>query len=590
MELGLALLGLGGLYVAANHRGTVKEPFSGPSPLGNLPGSDTSKRSPAAYAGRAATEEHVQEGGDKRRTGTDRFFTKEAARVGKAPRGESLPSGQINSLSGEPLDEKTFVHNNMVPFFGGRIRGATRDADSGESRLDNLQGAGSQLTRKVEQAPLFQPHKELQYAHGAPNQSEFMMSRVNPSTRMANVKPWDEKKIGPGLDMGYTCEAGPGFNSGMGARDSWLPKTVNELRVDTNPKLTYTLDGLEGPAKAEILNPATVATQGKVEKYLPDTYYDVGPDRWFTTTGLEHAPAARGIELVQDQNRQTTTGQYYGVGKDREASYVRGTHEGPKRPELDATAVANPSAAGAHTPAEGDYGIRGYDARLNNRATTVGPERQGGIYGAVRAAVAPILDVLRPSRKENVIGNARPNGNVSTTRTEGPIYNPADRLRTTIKETTAGELDCNHLNVQNQAAHAYLVSKQQPVTVQRDSTNRAHTGGAGPGEHAAATSYDAGYAQRNNDNKICPSRINGGNMQVFNPTENISIARRDADRDNTRMWVPQAAPAAIPSQATHGRINAPQYQDQCSTGSDRIDPDLLSAFKANPYTQSLQSW
>jgi len=584
MELGLALLGLGGLYVAANQPATGKEPFVG---------SDTSTRVPGAQASGVATGSLHNTSAPRRSMGTDRFYTNEAARAGRrtdSAKGDKCTGEPFNSLSGEILDDKAFVHNNMVPFFGGRVRGATQHAEASESRLDNLQGAGSQLVRKTEQAPLFKPHKELQYAHGAPNQSEFMMSRVNPSTRMANVKPWDEEKIGPGLDMGYSAESGPGFNSGMGARDRWLPKTVNQLRVDTNPKLTYSLDGLEGPARSEVLEPATAATQGKVEKYLPDTYYDVGPQRWFTTTGLEHAPAARGVEILQDQNRQTTTSQYYGITKDKEASYVRGTHEEPKRAELQPTAVTNASAVGAHAPAEGDYGIRGYDARMNNRATTARPERQGGIYGMVRAAVAPVLDVLRPSRKENVIGNARPNGNVSTTCTEGPIYNPADRLRTTIKETTAGKLDCNHLNVQKQAAHAYLVSEQQPVTVQRDTTNCARTGGAGPGEHAAVTSYDAGYAQRNNNNKICPSRINGGNMQVFNPTENVSIGRRDADRGNNRMWAPQAAPSAIPSQATHGRINAPQYQEHCTTGCDRIDPDLLSAFKSNPYTQSLQSW
>ena len=583
MELGLVLLGLGGLYVAANQP-TKKEGFTGVDTSSTLPGRNASKATARPLLKPASAQGAV---------GSERFYTQSSNPVSSENNTSSentCNSNGFTSMAGETMNEKTFVHNNMVPFFGGKIRGATADANTAESRLDHLQGAGSQLIRKTEQAPLFKPHKNLQYAHGAPNHSEFMMSRVNPSTRMANVKPWDEEKIGPGLNMGYTAESGPGFNSGMGARDKWLPKTVNELRVDTNPKLTYKLDGLEGPAKSEVLQSANVNTQGKVEKYLPDTYYDVGPERWFTTTGLENAPTARGVEVLQNQNRQTTSSEYYGATKDSKASYVSGVYEKAKRPALPANAIIGPSATGSSSPIKNDYSIGGYDARLNNRVTTVQPERQGGIYGMVRAAVAPVLDVLRPSRKENVIGNARPNGNISTTITEGPIYNPADRLRTTIKETTVGNLDCNHLNVQNQEGNAYLVTEQQPVTVQRDTTNYEHTGGAGPGEHAAATSYHAGYAQRNNNNKICPSRINSGNTQVFNPSKNISISKQDSDRDNTRMWVPQVGTSAIPSQATHGRMNTPQYQEPSNNGGDRIDPDLLSAFKTNPYTQSLQSW
>ena len=45
----------------------------------------------------------------------------------------------------------------------------------------------------------------------------------------------------------------------------------------------------------------------------------------------------------------------------------------------------------------------------------------------------------------------------------------------------------------------------------------------------------------------------------------------------------------IPSTETYGKINVPQYYDNCQT-CDRINPDILSAFKENPYTQSLSSY
>ena len=51
----------------------------------------------------------------------------------------------------------------------------------------------------------------------------------------------------------------------------------------------------------------------------------------------------------------------------------------------------------------------------------------GGVGGLLKAAITPVLDVLRPTRKENVVGSARPSGNVGVTAPAHRAYNPADR-------------------------------------------------------------------------------------------------------------------------------------------------------------------
>ena len=418
-EIAIPAIVLGVLYIASNQKDDkTKEEFSSGElsgvvpPVKNYPTlAPVSESNPRKYP-------HPNQV-------TDKFFSKGvAARIAANNPPGDVGTGCIEqrSLTGNPINKDDFTHNNMVPFFGARVRGATLDANAAESRMDNLQGSGSQLIRKSEQAPLFQPHKDLQYANGAPNVSEFMMSRVNPGMRMANVKPWDEEKIPPGLNRGYSAEAGSGFNAGLDARDKWLPKTVNELRVDTNPKLTFGLAGLEGPALAPVVEPASIATQGRVEKYLPDTYYDVGPSRWFTTKGMETAQTARGIEVLQDVNRSTTSCEYYGTGKDGEAGYTTSHHEAAKRPCLAPNAITNAIAPGKYKSQVNDFGALSYEARPNNRNTTGQPDNYGGVYGVLRAAIAPVLDILRPSRKENVIGNARPNGNVSTTMPGEDLY------------------------------------------------------------------------------------------------------------------------------------------------------------------------
>ena len=58
-------------------------------------------------------------------------------------------------FNGETIDPTTLKHNNMQPFFGGKIRGAGPNINTSESILDNKTGSGSQSVAKQEQ--------ELQY-------------------------------------------------------------------------------------------------------------------------------------------------------------------------------------------------------------------------------------------------------------------------------------------------------------------------------------------------------------------------------------------------------------------------------------------
>ena len=76
----------------------------------------------------------------------------------------------------------------------------------------------------------------------------------------------------------------------------------------------------------------------------------------------------------------------------------------------------------------------------------------------------------------------------------------------------------------------------------------------------------------------------------------MNINRRDNDRVNNRLTADdfiRNAPAdlsvGIPSAETFGKINMPQQYDQ-NVNVQRINGDLLQAFKSNPYTQSLQSF
>jgi hypothetical protein len=139
------------------------------------------------------------------------------------------------------------------------------------------------------------------------------------------------------------------------------------------------------------------------------------------------------------------------------------------------------------------------------------------------------------------------------------------------------------------------VSKQTPVRQERDTTNCIYSGAAGPAAFTATTSYEAEYNQHNNVNKTFKNHPNMGGLPLFNQTENIVIDRLDSDRCNNRLWVRDSGPAAgityVPTEANYGKIaHTKQTYDEAKIGCDRINPDILTAFKNNPYTQSLQSW
>ena len=599
-ELAIPLIALGSMYVISNQDqddNNSKEGYENMGrPQNSLP-NVVPPQPPINYPTTKGVQSSSVRAYKSPNQVTDKYFSQDVVkRVERKNPTDSVGGStqQVLGLTGEPINKKEFKHNNMQPFFGAKIKGSTANLNTAEGTLDNLQGAGTHYIRKREQAPLFKPQQNMSWANGMPNMNDFYLSRQNPSTKMSNIKPWDEQKVAPGLGLGYTTKgSGSGYNAAVEDRNAWLPKTVNELRVDTNPKMTFGLQGHQGPATAYIKDYGHIETQGRVEKNRPDTDYKVGPQRWFTTTGLEKKQTARGIEILQHQSRPETTAEYFGTGGDvdSKATYVVGQNNPTHRQQLEAPTVPAAAAHGKAAASTGDYGNGTYQNLCNNRSSTRQAENMGGVQGIIKAVVAPIFDVLRPTKKENVIGNLRPNGNGMQAEVMNPrIYDPADRVRTTIREQTGDLLDNNHLNVDGIAnGDAYMVTKHQAYGQERDTTNVAYGGNAGPAASYNSKSYSAEYNQRNNPNKTHKSRPNHGVSSTHNSNMNIAIGRRDADRVNTRANVGSATVQAIPSAQTYGQISGKQQYDQ-NFNCERINPDILTAFKKNPYTQSLNSW
>jgi hypothetical protein len=511
---------------------------------------------------------------------------------------ETQQVNRINLLNGQQVDSTVFKHNNMQPYFGAKIRGATNDLSITESILDNMQGTGSQIFRKSEQAPLFRPDENINYINGTPNNTDFFQSRVNESMKMSNVTLWEQQRVGPGLNLGYGSQnekgyntggtkGDGGFNSGMMSRESWMPKTVDEMRVETNPRQTFDLDGHQGPATSYIKTQGSI---GKVEKHLPEKYYDSGPNRWFTTTGVEHNPPIRSDLVIPMENRIDTTTEYYGAGgNSAQTTYTNSEVEDSKRQNLGQLPFSNATATSKFDPSPNDHGVQSYKILPNNRTTDRDSKSLGGVYGMAKAVMAPLMDVFKPTRKENVIGNLRQTGNVNGLTPTGHLFNNNDKTKVTNREMTTGKINLNYLNVQgqNNAGNAYQVTQHKFEGNQRDTTNQQYIGN-GSKQGSGLRPYNAEYAQQNNVNKTYESRTNQGNMNLFNNHNNIEINRNDNLLENNRTYVPNGGPSIIPSTQFMGEINGIQTYDH-NYNASRMDDSLLSAFKNNPYTKSLNS-
>jgi len=504
---------------------------------------------------------------------------------------------QYYSITGERVDASYFQHNNMVPYFGSNTRTPIADKNNFESLLDSYSGAGSQTITKKEQSPLFAPNENLQWAYGAPNQSDFYQSRVNPSMRMANVKPFEETHVGPGLGLGYTENGVGGYNSGMLARELWVDKTADELRIASKPKPTgLSLLGHEGPADSMIKRIATQEQMGVMEKNRPETSFawdtrdfsgkngnDFG--RLNITGGVEKGYQLRPIPVESHVTRPETAMSYSGIaGAATEASYIPGEYMPSHNQQLGELPIAVANANGRNYATDSDYGIKSKMAYPNNRTVNRQDDYFGAVKGAMTAAVAPLLDILRPNRKSNVIGTLRPYQNPGSTVPNSYIFNPADRLPTTIRETT--ENSKGHLNINAPQIGSYQVTDHQVAFTNRNDTGAyGYVGPSSAGDRAREmTSYEANYNQRNNDLKS--STIQGymvqGNMALLNADINARQNNRDDMLKNNRAIV-GAMPSQVPDASMMGTSSASSNQLYSTIQLDRNTPDITSMLQSNPY-------
>ena len=561
MEVVLPFVALGGMYIISNRSSRNRETFeSKPATAGDIP------LLKSEITDADAEKYNIQQYENPNQT-TDTFFNTK----------QYVPRQSFQSLNGDTIESDKFTHNNMVPFFGAKLKGNTYDIKSNEARLDAMTGSGSLMQNKSEQAPMFKPGDNMHHTHGAPNMNDFYQSRMNVGLKMSNAKPWKEERVGPALNGGFSNDGADGYNSALQHRETYMPKTVDDLRVVTNPKCSFDLKGHEGPAMSKIKERGQMGT---MEKHLPDRFYENDPSMWMTTTGAEKAQTSRPIHINKVENRSTTTREYEGVAHgNMGVNYSKDTYTPNDR-------IQNSQVQ--YTPASNGFkgnpiGKGSYERQLNNRNANCNNNGYGIMGGAIGAVISPLIDVLKPSKKENVIGNIRIHGDVQSHVPNSYLSNQKE-MKITNRHMNPHSL--NHYNVQGQGNGAYEVSEHVSVPNQRDDTSVYYVGTSGNSQ--GLMTYDAAYNQTNNPFKETTTynRIPHGSTQMYNKVQgDYCVVKNDKDRENNRMFVKSTNYQLPPSKCIIGQSDQPKQFET----PNRIDTDLLQAFKANPYTQSLDS-
>ena len=340
----------------------------------------------------------------------------------------------ISKLTGQSITKEDFSKRDdgkiLEPFFGKNITQNTSNLDI-PNRLLEPNGMNENFCKKKEIGQFFAPTGNLSFVNGTPSNDESIKDRFVNSNIRNNELPFEQTKIAPGIGQEYGNDGVGGFHQ-VELQEIIKPKNIDELRAINNPKITYKGRTISGK---RIIN--NRGKQGTVAKNRPETYYKNSPDRYFTTTGDQIKPKADENYCLKNTNRQKSRFFVGGLKRD--------TNKEKQNPNVKQTTKniyktnenIQKTQIGSWNSNKGNYNKTGYKAYPNERDTTQMNNYSSNLLTHVKSLITPIQDAIRKTKKENVLGNSRPEGNMTMNNPKKPtVYDPNDIAKTTIKETT----------------------------------------------------------------------------------------------------------------------------------------------------------
>lgn len=394
----------------------------------------------------------------------------------------------ISPLSGQAIKKEAF-HDNMVPFIKNKNQ-HNLNFDANSNRLGRYTGSDETYRQKKHEIKsFFDVTPNNSYVYGSPSFTETVgLDRYVASQKRQNEKPFQDIRVGPGLAAGYTAEPVGGLNQ-ANARDYVMPYNVDQLRVLTNPKITY-----EGRVIAG-LKSGQRGLQAKPFKHRPEKYYNSTPERGTLSSAIKASQLREKFYMKPTQKEYQK--EYYGVlgqaqiSKPRkEGAYRRSTKNNYMNPtprnayREDAWSISEE----ANAEGVGDYGLSSIENKANERDTTQNRVHINNLTITVKKLITPITDFFRRTRKENFIGNIRPDGNMNARMpSKQTVYDPTDVARATIKEQTIDN-DYQGALTGNKKAKIYDPNDIARTTIKEQTINNDYIGQLSGEKHP--TTYD----------------------------------------------------------------------------------------------------
>ena len=511
---------------------------------------------------------------------TDKYFIDPTKTTRKTKSNTKSDVPIYKSVTGETVDINYFQHNNMVPFFGSKSH-SNNAANSNEATLDKYTGAGSQFNVKKESTSMFHPSTNNEWAYGMPSTTDFVQSRQNPSSKMSNVKLFEPIQVGPGLGLKADQISGDqGYNNGMMARESWIDKTVDQLRPSNKIKSSGTmLYGLEGPAKSYITELGSIGT---VEKNRVTKTFELGQDRLLTTTGISKGETLRPENIERFVNRSTTSTDYIGnAGYSNSSQQMESNYLPSRNIENGSIPMLPANATGRNYANEYDYGMKSNTSYRNNRSINENNNYFGVLGGTLKKIISPVLDILRPSRREDIVVKLRPYQNIKAPVMNSYTFNQYDAPEITNRETMENSL--NHMNITGSNLGGYQQMGIREPQNARDITNNVYYSGNANAQPKPRT-YEAEYNQRNNTNKssTIDGRMNMGNLKLMGNSMNMTSKSNDDLLVNNRQVHGNRLTVQAPSVNSMGLIQGLDHHTFLKSQENRND-GVHNQLNENPY-------
>ena len=302
-----------------------------------------------------------------------------------------------------------------------------------QNKLENFTGSSQFNFHKKETKNFFVPSKNVSFVNGTPIRTDTLQTRFNKSNYRTGELPFEKTRVAPGVGQNYGNDGVGGFHQ-FESNELARPKNVDQLRVLSNPKVTYSAPTVSGKGIDKRSSTPNVS-KNRTSKTFAQSHADL-----LKTTGAYLRGKSDENFVMRDTNRTDSKSVFGAAAPVNDKK----TYTTPKVKKSNKNIYGSTGSRNVYSSnswdassSNSDYGKSGIRLPPNERDVTQKRTHITNIMSIVKSIIAPLQDKIRSTRKEFIIGNPNPEGYIGANLPEKPtVYDPNDVARTTVKETT----------------------------------------------------------------------------------------------------------------------------------------------------------